>query len=225
MNIGQLQPASALAKRFGVKAVMFGGPGTGKTPLVQSAPRPVLLVVEPGMMSMRKSNIPCFEAYTPPLIEDFFNWVLNSKEASNFDTIGVDSVSQIAEIFLTQELARNKDGRKAYGEMSIRVMQILNKLYFMPQKHIYLIAKQQIADDNGVTRKRPYFPGQDLNVKVPHLFDEVLHLGLTRIPGVVSEVMAIRCKESYDTMARDRSGNLNEFEQPDLGQLFQKVMQ
>ena len=112
MNIQNLKPASELAQRFGVKALVYGGPGMGKTPIIKTAPRPVLCVVEPGMLSMRDAtNIPAWDAYTPERIDEFFKWLFTSNEAKNFDTVGIDSISQLAEIILTQELNRNKDGR------------------------------------------------------------------------------------------------------------------
>lgn len=225
MQMSNLKPASELAQRFGVKALAYGPPGTGKTPLIKTAPRPVLCVVEPGMLSMRDAtNIPAWDAYTPERIDEFFKWLFESREAANFDTVGIDSVSQLAEIILTQELNRNKDGRKAYGEMSRRVMDIINKLYYLPQKHIYLIAKQVTADENGVAMKRPYFPGQDLNVKVPHLYDEILHIAEANIPGMAKPVVAIRALPTFGIMARDRSGRLAELEPPNLGEVFKKCM-
>ena len=225
MNIQNLKPASELAQRFGVKALVYGGPGMGKTPIIKTAPRPVLCVVEPGMLSMRDAtNIPAWDAYTPERIDEFFKWLFTSNEAKNFDTVGIDSISQLAEIILTEELKRNKDGRKAYGEMSRRVMEIVNALYYLPNKHIYLIGKQAVADENGVSTKRPYFPGQDLNVKVPHLYDEILHIGPTTVPGMQGTQTAIRTKEAFDIMARDRSGKLAELEPPHLGNLFAKCM-
>lgn len=197
----------------------------GKTPLIKTAPRPVLCVVEPGMLSMRDANqIPAWDAYTPERIDEFFTWLFKSQEAQQFDTVGIDSVSQLAEIFLTQELKRNKDGRKAYGEMSRRVMDLVNGLYYLPNKHIYLIGKQGTNDENGVTTKRPYFPGQDLNVKVPHLYDEILHIGEANVPGMNKPVVAFRCQPTFGIMARDRSGNLAEYEPPDLGAMFKKAM-
>lgn len=224
MQASQLKPASQLAQKFGVKSLVYGGPGSGKTPLMNTAPCGVLCVVEPGMLSMRNSNVPAWEAYTPEKIDEFFVWLFNSAEAKKFDTVGIDSISQMAEIFLTQELKRNKDGRKAYGEMARRTMDIVNNLYYLPQKHIYLIAKQTTIDNNSVQYKRPYFPGQDLNVKIPHMYDEILHLGINPIPGQPKPQISFRTKESFDTMARDRSGNLNELEFPDLKQLFDKCM-
>lgn len=224
MNNRDLKPASQLAQRFGVKAVCFGGPGSGKTPLLTTAPRPVLCAVEPGLLSMRNSNIPTWEAYTRPKIDEFFTWFFTSSEAKQYDTLGIDSISQLAEIILTDELnpKKNKDGRAAYGKMSIATMELINALYYLPQKHILLIAKQGIEDGTGL--KKPYFPGQDLNVKVPHMYDEILHLGLHTVPGMVQPQRAIRTMQNFEYMARDRSGRLAELEPPDLSALFTKAM-
>jgi len=225
MNIKQLQPASQLAQRFGVKSLIYGGPGTGKTPMVQSTPSPVMCVVEPGMLSMRNvTNVPAWEANTPEKIEEFFTWTLQSTEAKNFQTVCIDSISQLCEVFLTQELARCKHGLQAYGEMSRRVMSLVDALYYMPEKHIYLIAKQAVADENNVAVKKPYFPGKDLNIKIPHLFDEILHIGETNVPGQPKPVLAIRTKATFNITARDRSGKLDELEQPNIGAIFTKCM-
>jgi AAA domain len=150
--------------------------------------------------------------------------MFESKEAANFDTIGVDSFSQLAEMVLTEKLAKNRDGRKAYGEMSIEMMGLMNDLYYYKYKHIYGIAKQGILEDGDTAVKRPYFPGQDLNVKIPHLFDLIGHIAKSKIPGMVGEHLAIRCQPAYGITARDRSGNLAELEQPDLSKLFAKAM-
>lgn len=225
MKLSDLKPASQLARNLGVKAVLYGGPGIGKTPTAATAPNPVMCVVEPGMISLRKnSTLPCFEAYSADKIDEFFKWVFNSNERKKFDTIIVDSISQMAEIYLKDELKKNRDGRKAYGEMSRRVMEWLDGLYYMEGLHTVLIAKQQIQEVSGGTLKRPYFPGQDLHIKVPHLFDEILHFAQTNVPGVPGQVPAIRTKETYDIMARDRTGNLDEFEQPNLANIFAKCM-
>lgn len=225
MQAKDLKPASTLAQRYGAKCIAYGPPGAGKTPLMKTAPRPVLCVTEPGMLSMRDAtNIPAWEAYTPATISEFFKWAKESPEARNFDTICVDSVSQMAEIILKEELQRNKDGRKAYGEMSRRVMDILNDLYYLPQKHVYLIAKQGNFEEGGSMVTKPYFPGQDLNVKVPHMYDEILHIAKVNVPNMTQPVTAIRTASTFNIMARDRSGKLAEIEPADLTALFAKIM-
>lgn len=225
MQMSKLKPASSFALNVGYKAVAYGPPGEGKTPLIKTAPRPVLLICEPGMLSMRDAhNIPAWEGYTVAKCMEFFNWLKGSNEAKNFDTVGVDSFSQFAEIVLKEALKANKHGLKAYGEMAETVMDVANLLFYMPQKHVYLIAKQTQHDEGGVMKRRPYFPGQELNVKVPHLFDAILHIAKAQIPGIIQPQLAIRTAGTIDITARDRSGRLNELEPPDLSALIKKAM-
>lgn len=225
MKVSDLQSSGNLAKKFGVKAIVYGKAGIGKTPIFATAPRPVLLACEPGMLSMKGTNIPTWEAYDSKRIMEFFDWFYRSNESKAFDTLGIDSLSQLCEIILREELKSNKDGRKAYGELSRKVMEsVCEPLFYLPNKNTYLICKQAVNDENGTAVKVPYFPGQDLNIKIPHLYDEILHLDEYNIPGVGKQV-AFRCKPSFDTKARDRSGKLSEFEPPHLGNLFAKCSQ
>lgn len=225
MKQSDLKPAGNFAQQYGVKMLAYGPPGAGKTPLINTAPRPVLMVCEPGMLSMRGSNVPAWQADTPERIAEFFDWVFRSPEVKNYDTIGIDSVSQMAEIILKAELKRNRDGRKAYGEMARTTLDHLTGLYYMQQKHTYLIAKQSTAEEEGSQVKRPYFPGQELNIQVPHLYDLITHIAKATIPGVVgAPQLAIRCGSTFGINARDRSGRLNELEPPNLTDLFKKAM-
>ena len=225
MRMADLVPASKLANNYGAKCIAYGGPGSGKTPLVKTAPRPVMLVIEPGMLSMRDAtNVPAFEAYTVERINEFFKWLKESAEAKNFDTVCIDSVSQMAEVILEKKKKTISHGLKAYGEMAEDVLRILNDLYYLRNKHMYLIAKQDSYDEGGTSKRRPYFPGQDLKVKVPHLFDQILHIGPAMIPSVGNDIPAIRCKGTIDITARDRSGNLADLEPMNLTALFNKTM-
>lgn len=225
MQMSDLKSASEFANSSGLKCIIYGPPGSGKTPISATSPRPVMLVTEPGMLSMRNIKIPCYEAFTIDKIEAFFEWWFGSKEISNFDTLIVDSSSQLAEIYLQEALKNNKHGLKAYGEMATEAMVHFRKLFFMPHKHIYLIAKENIMD--GI--KRPFYPGKVLNIEVPHLYDAILHLGIHNVPASVDrpalgQVLSFQCRQSYDIVARDRSGRLGEFEPPDFGAIVRKAM-
>jgi hypothetical protein len=228
MQMSQLRPASSFALNVGFKAIAYGPPGEGKTPLIKTAPRPVMLICEPGMLSMRDAtNIPAWEGYTVDKCTEFFNWLKSSNEAKNFDTVCVDSFSQFAEIHLQKALKEVSHGLKAYGLMSERVMDIANLLFYMPQKHVYLIAKQSLVDEGGAMKRRPFFPGQDLNVKIPHLFDAILHIAKTFVPGMTQPQLAIRTLGTIDIMARIRTHRpnaFNELEPPDLAALIKKAM-
>jgi len=224
MQTSDLRQAQDFAKNYGVKSVTYGPPGTGKTPVVNSAPRPVLLAVEPGLLSMRGSTVPTYVAPTWAKIQEFFTWFHSSNDVRNFDTLAVDSVSQICEIYLRDNPGKHSHGLKLYGAMAEAVGDILHKLYYMPNKHMYIIAKQEIEQtEAGAGKKRPYFPGNELKVKTPHLFDAILHLDYHVVPGV-GPARAFHCHSAFDAVCRDRTGNLAEYEPPNLTALFAKCM-
>lgn len=223
MKLSDLKPASQLANTFGVKCIVYGAPGTGKTPLVATAPRPVMCVCEPGMLSMRNvKNVPAWEANTIAKIDEFFEWI-KSAEAKSFDTICIDSISEMAELSLTKEAGSVKDKRQAYGAMKEYIYTKLTQLYYTKEKNTYLIAKMHQIEEEGVLTKRPYFPGKELNNLVPHMYDEVLNIGLNMIGGI--NHLSIRTKSSFGVFARDRSGKLDELERPDIGFIFNKCLQ
>ena len=231
MNIKDLKPAKEHAQNFGCKCLIYGPPGVGKTPILQTAPRPLLLATESGLLSMRNSDIPTYEAFNSKAIDEFFSWFFNSTETKNFDTLGIDSGSQMADVYLnaalqgTSKQGNKKHGMAAYGEMATNTMEHLRTLYYTRYKHVYLICKEEIADVEFQSLRRPYFPGKVLPIDVPHLYDFIIRLARTQaIPGMPGEHLAFQCVGNMNILARNRTGNLNEFEQPHFGNLVQKAM-
>ena len=224
MKASDFQPVGTLAQRNGCKAVVFGKPGTGKTPLMATAERPCAMITEPGLMSARGQTFPAKACYTRPECEDFFAWLFGSNERKNYWTFMLDSVSQWAEIELKWQLSKNKDGRMAYGEMARNVIDKLEKLFFMPEMHVLLISKLEVSDggENGMVQ-RPYFPGKELHVRVPHMFDEILWLDYFDIPGYGRQ-RALRCWPAHNAVCRDRSGRLDEYEAPNIANVFRKCL-
>lgn len=226
MNIQDVRPARDFANNMGCKCIIYGPPGSCKTPLVNTAPRPILLACEAGLLSMRNSDVPTIQAFTAARIDEFFEWFLNSNDNRNYDTLAIDSGSHMAEIFLDEALTgKSKKGNKvhgqaAYGQMATETLKHLNKIYTMPYKHIYLIAKESNKDGY----RKPYFPGDKINAEIPHLYDFIWHLGIQNIPGV-GQHLAFRCNQAIDVLARSRTGNLDDFEKPPhFGNLVAKAM-
>ena len=229
MNMSDLRAAGEHAKLFGCKCVIYGPAGGAKTPLINTAPRPVLLSIEPGLLSMRGSTVPTFEAHTTQRIDEFFKWFFSSAETKNFDTLAVDSGSYMADVYLqaalkgTSNAGNKKHGMAAYGEMATNTMEHLRTLFYVKEKHIYLICKEEIADVEYQSLRRPYFPGKVLNIDVPFLYDFILRLAKANVPGA-GETLAFHCVGNMNILARNRTGNLNEFEPPDFSRLVSKAM-
>lgn len=226
MNLNEFRKANQLAHNYGAKIVVMGKPGTGKTPLLATGgERAAALFTEPGLLSLRKVEKPVGVAkFTRAEIEDFLKWWCESAERPKyFDTLMIDSASQWAEIELAYHLKNTKDGRKAYGDMARNVMRWLERLYFSPNMNVVLITKLEMAEtENGVVA-RPYFPGKELHIRVPHFYDMILWLDYHNIPGH-GMARALRCWPSPGAVVRDRSGNLAEYEPADLSAVIQKCL-
>ena len=108
MNLSSLKPASEFAKNYGVKAIVYGSAGSGKTPIINTCPNPVLLACEPGLLSLRGSKVPTWEAYSADKVDEFFEWFFKSNETKKFDTLAIDSISQMAELYLQKALKEDK---------------------------------------------------------------------------------------------------------------------
>lgn len=229
MQDKDLKPAQQFAINFGLKAAVYGGPGSGKTPICfTTAPNPVGLLCEAGALTLKNCTTPTWPAFTEPRIDEFFTWFFNSAESKKYDTIVIDSVTQMAEIILDKNLGgfskagNQPDGRKAYGDMARQVMKYLNQLYFMPQKHVLLICKQGTWPVLGIEQLRPVMPGKDLDVRLPHLVDNIIHCGQHLASGVADR-STFQCLGDMTLMARDRTEKLAQFEPANISHVIAKA--
>lgn len=223
----KLQSTADICKINGVKCLVYGEAGSGKTTLISTAPRPVIFSSESGLLSLRKFNIPYIPINSMKDLEEAYLWAFQSKEAKQFDTIALDSVSDIAEIDLAKEKSANKNGMKAYLETQDNVIKMIRGFRDIPEKNVYFSAKQGNNKDGttGGMYFGPLMPGQQLGVQLPYLFDELFQLATFVDPANPSIVQrALRCIKDNQFQAKDRSGALDMWEMPNLTDIFNKIM-
>lgn len=223
-NASMLQPAYMFAQQFGVKGILYGQPGSAKTPILAAASTScALLLTEPGALSLRNSGTMSYMAETYTQAADFLTWAVQSAEAKQFDLVAMDSVSELCEQHLAAA-PKGEHGLQSYGKMARDVYEHLTNLYHLKERHVLMTAKMQVLENEGSpVGRRPYFPGKELVTRVPHLFDEILYIARAMVPGA-GEQLAIHTKNGFSHTARDRSGLLGEFEQPDLAAIIAKIM-
>lgn len=221
----KLQSTNSVAVN-GVKILVYGGPGAGKTVLCSTAPAPIILSAESGLLSLRRFNLPFIEIKTIADLIEAHTWAKSSAQAKQFQTICLDSISEIAEVVLKAEMARNKDPRKAYGEMQVAMTNIIRDFRDLDGKHVYFSAKmERVKDDaSGAILFAPLMPGQKTGPAMPYFFDEVFRLFVGKSPEG-QEFRALRTRPDFQSDAKDRSGMLDEVEQPNLSHIIAKIMQ
>ena len=207
----------------GVKALVYGQAGAGKTTLIKTLPEPVILSAEGGLLSLQGCDIPYVEIGSLDALGEAYEWLAKSEEARKFRSVALDSISEIAEVVLSEEKKGTKDGRAAYGNMNDRMAQVIRAFRDLPGRNIYFSAKaEKVQTEDGALLYMPSMPGSRLAQGLPYYFDEVLALRLVpKEDGTIQR--ALQCQSDLSWLAKDRSGKLSPWEPPDLGGIIAKI--
>lgn len=207
----------------GVKILVYGQSGAGKTTLIKTAPQPIILSTEGGLLSLQDCDIPYIEIHTLDELGEALNFLSQSKEGLQFKTVALDSISEIAEVVLSASKVGLKDGRAAYGEMNDVMTKVIRSFRDLPNRHVYFSAKlDKTLTDTGTMLYAPSMPGKTLSQQLPYFFDEVLALRIvTDKDNVVQRVL--QCQSDPLWLAKDRSGRLEMWEPADIGAVIEKI--
>lgn len=221
----QFTTTDQASAKSGVKVLVYGDSGMGKTTLCATAPAPIIVSAESGLLSLRKFRIPVIEVKTIDQLTEAYNWALQSAEARQFATFCIDSISEIGEVVLANAKKQVKDPRQAYGELIEKMTMTIRAFRDLPGKHVYMAAKMEPMKDEltGVVRYGPSMPGSKLGSQLPYYFDEVFRLGVNKSPqGETYRFLQTQPDLQYT--AKDRSGSLAAIESPDLNHVFAKIL-
>lgn len=207
----------------GVKLLVYGNAGAGKTSLIPTLPNPVVFSAEGGLLSIADADVPFVEVSSYDTLMEAYKWVTESDEAKHFESIALDSISEIAEVVLNHEKRIAKDPRQAYGEMQNQMSEIIRAFRDIPNKHVYFTAKcEKATDETGRILYAPSMPGNKTGQQLPYFFDEVLALRVEKDQEGNAQ-RALMCDSDGIWQAKDRSGKLDTWEAPDLGAIIRKI--
>ena len=222
----QLQNTYGIGAANGVKMLVYGKAGRGKTTLCATCPSPIIFSAESGLLALSNYQLPYIEIRTIKDLEDAFKWAQDSTEARQFQTLCLDSLSEIAEVVLSNAKGQVKDPRQAYGELIEKMGMTIRGFRDLPGYHVYMSAKQDSNKDEGtgITLNGPMMPGKQLAKDLPYFFDEVFQLDIGKDPATQTSYRFLRTQPDFSNDAKDRSGRLDEIEAPDLGNIINKII-
>lgn len=224
-----------------VKVLIYGDSGMGKTALCATAPKPLIISAESGLLVLNRKNleklygvgnpgisydIPVMQIRNVNDLNEAHTWLMTSPDARQFQTVCIDSISEIGEVVLNNAKRTVKDPRQAYGELIEKMESVIRAFRDMPQFNVYMSAKLEPMKDEltGITRFGPSMPGNKLGPKLPYFFDEVFKLGVNK-DAQGNPFRFLQTAVDLQNMAKDRSGALDMMEPPNLTHVFNKIMQ
>ena len=159
----------------GVKMLVYGQAGAGKTSLIKTLPSPIVLSAEGGLLSIKDADLPYIEISDMDTLKEAYAWLTSSDEAKAYQSVALDSISEIAEVVLNAEKKATKDQRQAYGAMQEQMADIIRAFRDLPGRHVYMSAKlEKTQDELGRVLYSPSMPGNKTGQSLPYFFDEVL---------------------------------------------------
>lgn len=208
----------------GVKMLCYSHAGAGKTTLIATLPNPIVLSAEGGLLSISGADVPFIEIASMKDLMEAYEWVTNSADAKGFESIALDSISEIAEVVLAEELKRNKDGRAAYGELNNRMAEVIRAFRDIPGKHVYFTAKcEKAQDETGRILYSPSMPGKSLSQNLAYYFDLVMALRVEKDQEGKSHRMLMTDSDGLWQAKNRAAGKLDMWEHPDLGAIIKKL--
>jgi hypothetical protein len=175
--------------------------------------------MEAGLLSIKDAdNVTAIEVKEAAEIEQIAQMLENGQ--LDYDTVCLDSVTEMSELLLAQEKARSKDPRQAYGEV-ITVMTRTMRRFRDLKMHVIFVAKEdKLRDEStGMFHYQPMMVGAKLPTQIPYFFDEVLCLRTFTEENEEGKKVTNRWLQTTlgdNYIAKDRSGKLDSFEEPNL---------
>ena len=208
-----------------VKVLVYGDSGTGKTTLIKTAPKPIIISTESGLLPLAGLSIPVIKVSSYDDLLEAFEYVTDANNLHLFDTICLDSITDLAEAILTDYKKEHKDPRQAYGKLNDDIAEAIRAFRDIESHHVYMTAKMNRVEDSnsGVARYGAMMPGRTLAQQVPYFFDECLCLQIGE-DDEGTKYRYLQTQPSSTHTAKDRSGKLDDPEEPDLQLIFTKIV-
>lgn len=229
----------------GVKILAYAESGAGKTTLCATAPKPVILSAESGLLCLSHDNlnrlnaqgafgpgavlaydIPVLTIRSVAQLTEAYEYLANPRNGArdHFSTICVDSITEIGEVVLANAKLGVKDPRQAYGELIEKMQMTIKAVRDLSGFHTYVAAKMEHMKDEatGTVKYGPAMPGSKMGPALPYYFDEVFQLGINR-QQQGAKYRFLRTDGDLQYIAKDRSGRLGEMEAPNLTNIINKI--
>jgi hypothetical protein len=219
-----IKPINQAYMDQGLKILIFGPAGVGKTVACTTAPsseKSILISSEAGLLSIKDSTIDSVAINSIQELKEVYSFLNSDK--SDHQWIFIDSLSDIAEVLLSEEKKKVNDPRQAYGVIIEEMGSIIRAFRDLPKRNVVMTCKQERVQDN-LNRLvfSPGLPGAKLGQQIPYFFDGVFALRIID-DGDGGTYRAFQTQPDLQYACKDRSGKLDSLEKPSFESIAAKI--
>lgn len=213
------------AHEHGLKILIHGPSGVGKTTLAGTLPgKTLLLNVENGTLVLKDKDIDVLDVKkissdNPDEMTLLKAYTMIKSGELEYDNIVLDSLTEISET-LFQTLDSTMDAKaKDFGGLFVRfkseILKLTKAFRDLPGVNVVFITLSDLIDVNSMQKFVPSLPHKKTQMSIMALFDEALF-----IESDVTGKRSIRTTETSQHMAKTRTGIEDGTTTMDLAKLY-----
>lgn len=173
--MGLIKKANELNIQNKIKGLIYGQPGTGKTTLGLSAPKPLLFDFDNGVHRVNFAHLDGVDTVQVSSYQDFID-VIEKEDLSPYETLLVDTGGKCLDFMGDYIIKRNSKMGKANGTLTLQgygerkaEFSALNRKISSMNKHVIFIAHRETKTEGDETRYIPQFGGSNYDSLVTEL--------------------------------------------------------
>jgi len=252
-----------MAEPRGIKGVIFGPPGIGKTSLLWTLRNSTTLFydLEAGDLAIEGLAVDAIRPRTWTECRDFAAFIGGPNPAlradqpysqahfdavcekfgdpavlDRYDTVFIDSITVAGRLCFQwskgqpeahSEKTGKPDVRGAYGLHGREMIAWLTHLQHTRAKNVWFVGiLDEKLDDFNRKVFQPQIDGSKTGLELPGIVDEVITMAeLSDEDGAPYRAFVCQTLNPWGYPAKDRSGRLDQLEEPHLGRLMEKIRQ
>lgn len=206
-----------------VKLLIYGNAGVGKTSLIGTLPEnahTVIVSAEAGLLCLSDKEIDVIEVKKWDDVGRAFVFL---RDECNYDYIAIDSLTELSDMLVNHleqqpEFKDPKNTLKMWGEFNKRLTSFIKSVRGLDTNVIFTALTDEV-DDGGSKVRKALVKGSATQKLLASYFDEVFYLTIDQITGE----RTIQTQPTAYIEAKDRSGKLEAYEEPNLTNIINKI--
>jgi phage nucleotide-binding protein len=177
----KIQKVSQAKKEGNLFAIIYGVPGVGKTTMVETLPKPLLIDLERGFAVLKK-DVDVAICNTWKDVSDS----IAAAVKDGYESVMIDSATRMFDL-LTEEILKKKDLQalriQDYGEISTKITRLVWDLKTKYKLNVILVAhasEDKDEDNGGAVFTKPLLSPKSLAEKLPAAADVLGYLSVAK---------------------------------------------